>query len=108
MHTDIEQARFNMIEQQIRTWEVLDTRVLELLQEVPREHFVADQDKGLAFADLEIPIGYGQTMLPPKLQARILQAPQRNEGNAVVELGTGSGYPTGLLARMDAHVDTGE
>ena len=104
MHTDIEQARFNMIEQQIRTWEVLDTRVLELLQEVPREHFVAEQYKGLAFADLEIPIGYGQTMLAPKMEARIVQALQLKESDRVLEIGTGSGYLTALLAKMAGHV----
>ena len=104
MHTDIEQARFNMIEQQIRTWEVLDTRVLELLKEVPREDFVADQYKGLAFADLEIPIGYGQTMMAPKMEARIVQALQLKASDRVLEIGTGSGYLTALLAKMAGHV----
>ena len=104
MHTDIEQARFNMIEQQIRTWEVLDTRVLELLKEVPREEFVAEQYKGLAFADLEIPIGYGQTMLSPKMEARIVQAMQLKASDRVLEVGTGSGYLTALLAKMAGHV----
>ena len=104
MHTDIEQARFNMIEQQIRTWEVLDTRVLELLKEVPREEFVAEQYKGLAFADLEIPIGYGQTMLSPKMEARIVQAMQLKASDRVLAIGTGSGYLTALLARMAGHV----
>ena len=104
MHTDIEQARFNMIEQQIRTWEVLDTRVLELLKEVPRENFVAEQYKGLAFADLEIPIGYGQTMMAPKMEARIVQALQLKASDRVLEIGTGSGYLTALLAKMAGHV----
>ena len=104
MHTDIEQARFNMIEQQIRTWEVLDTRVLELLKEVPREDFVAEQYKGLAFADLEIPIGYGQTMMAPKMEARIVQALQLKASDRVLEIGTGSGYLTALLAKMAGHV----
>lgn len=104
MHTDIEQARFNMIEQQIRTWEVLDTRVLELLKEVPREDFVGEQYKGLAFADLEIPIGYGQTMMAPKMEARIVQALQLKPSDRVLEIGTGSGYLTALLAKMAGHV----
>ena len=104
MHTDIEQARFNMIEQQIRTWEVLDTAVLELLKQVPREDFVSEQYKGLAFADLEIPIGHGQTMLSPKMEARIVQALQIKPSDRVLEIGTGSGYLTALLAKMAGHV----
>ena len=104
MHTDIEQARFNMIEQQIRTWEVLDTAVLELLKQVPREDFVSEQYKGLAFADLEIPIGHGQTMLSPKMEARIVQAMQIKPSDRVLEIGTGSGYLTALLAKLAGHV----
>jgi protein-L-isoaspartate(D-aspartate) O-methyltransferase len=104
MHTDIEQARFNMIEQQIRTWEVLDTAVLELLKQVPREDFVSEQYKGLAFADLEIPIGHGQTMLSPKMEARIVQALQIKPSDRVLEIGTGSGYLTALLAKLAGHV----
>ena len=73
-----ETARFNMIEQQIRTWEVLDSTVLQLLNDVPRENFVPEEYLGLAFADIEIPldanIALGQTMLSPKLEGRILQA----------------------------------
>ncbi len=73
-HSPRETARFNMIEQQIRTWEVLDPAVLALLDAVPREQFVAEAQAGLAFADIELPIGHGQTMLSPKVEGRILQA----------------------------------
>ncbi len=99
-----EQARFNMIEQQIRTWEVLDPVVLELLNQVPREDFVPERYQGLAFADLEIPLGHGQLMLSPKLEARMLQALQIRKSETVLEIGTGSGYMTALLAKMAKEV----
>lgn len=104
MHTNLEQARFNMIEQQIRTWEVLDTKVLDLLKDVPRENFVPVQYAGLAFADIEIPIGEGQTMLSPKLEGRILQALEVKKTDRVLEIGTGSGYLTALLAKCAKEV----
>jgi protein-L-isoaspartate(D-aspartate) O-methyltransferase len=103
-HTDIEQARFNMIEQQIRTWEVLDSVVLDLLKEVPREAFVPTEYAGLAFADLEIPIGHGQMMLSPKMEGRILQALQIKPTDKVLEIGTGSGYLTSLMAKLAKEV----
>lgn len=103
-HTDIEQARFNMIEQQIRTWEVLDSVVLDLLKEVPREAFVPKEYAGLAFADLEIPIGQGQMMLSPKMEGRILQALQIKPTDKVLEIGTGSGYLTSLMAKLAKEV----
>lgn len=103
-HEDREQARFNMIEQQIRTWEVLDTKVLDLLKEVPREDFVPPQYIGLAFADIEIPIGDGQTMLSPKVEGRILQALEIKKTDRVLEIGTGSGYLTALLAKSAKEV----
>ncbi len=99
-----EQARFNMIEQQIRTWEVLDATVLNLLQKLPRENFVAPQYTGLAFADLEIPIGHGQLMLSPKMEGRIIQTLQLKKTDKVLEIGTGSGYLTALLATLANHV----
>lgn len=99
-----ETARFNMIEQQIRTWEVLDATVLDLLKQVPREAFVPQQYAGLAFADLEIPIGHGQTMLSPKMEGRILQALEIRKTDKVLEIGTGSGYLTALLAKLAQHV----
>ena len=98
------EARFNMIEQQIRTWEVLDPKVLELFDIIPRENFVAESQKGLAFADVELPIGCGQTMLSPKLEGRILQALDVQKTDNVLVVGTGSGYLTGLLATLATHV----
>lgn len=103
-HNSREQARFNMIEQQIRTWEVLDTKVLDLLKEVPRENFVPPRYIGLAFADIEIPIGEGQTMLSPKVEGRILQALEIKKTDKVLEIGTGSGYLTALLAKSAKEV----
>ena len=101
---DVERARFNMVEQQIRPWEVLDTKVLDLLHKVKREDFVPPAYAGLAFADLEIPIGLGEKMLSPKLEARILQELTVNAGDRILEIGTGSAYLTALLAAQGAHV----
>lgn len=104
MNAELEQSRFNMIEQQIRTWEVLDPVVLTLLKEVPREDFVPPQYLGLAFADLEIPIGHGQMMLSPKMEARIVQSLSLKKTDKVLEIGTGSGYMTALLAKLAQQV----
>ena len=101
-------ARFNMIEQQIRTWEVLDPVVLDLFNEVPREQFVAESQQGLAFADIELPIGYGQTMLSPKIEGKILQALGVKKTDKVLLVGTGAGYLTALLAKLAAHVHSVE
>lgn len=101
---NLEQARFNMIEQQIRTWEVLDQTVLDLLQQVPREAFVPPQYAGLAFADLEIPLGHGEFMLSPKMEARIVQSLALKASDTVLEIGTGSGYLTALLAKLTKQV----
>ena len=97
-------ARFNMIEQQIRTWEVLDPKVLTLLNDLPRENFVPSEYSGLAFADIEIPLGFGQTMLSPKLEGRILQALNLEKTHTVLHIGTGSGYFTALLACLAKQV----
>ncbi len=99
-HMDFEKARFLMVEQQIRTWEVLDQGVLDLLFAVKREDFVPIAYRSLAFVDMEIPLDHQQTMMAPKLEARILQevAPKSNE--RVLEIGTGSGYLTALLAKQ--------
>ena len=105
---NIEQARFNMIEQQIRTWEVLDPGVLDLLHEVKREAFVPDGHRAIAFADLEIPIGHGESMMHPKVEARIVQELALQPHETVYEVGTGSGYLTGLLARRSRHVTSAE
>jgi protein-L-isoaspartate(D-aspartate) O-methyltransferase len=92
------------VEQQIRPWEVLDPAVLNTLKQVPREDFVPVQYAGLAFADLEIPIGYGQSMLSPKMEARIVQSLCLSKTDTVLEIGTGSGYMTALLAKLANHV----
>ena len=104
LDTPRETARFNMIEQQIRTWEVLDPAVLALLDVVPRETFVDAAQAGLAFADIELPIGHGQTMLSPKLEGRILQALALKATDKVLVIGTGSGYLTALIASQAANV----
>ncbi|MES2636822.1 MAG: protein-L-isoaspartate O-methyltransferase [Pseudomonadota bacterium] len=103
-NADRETARFNMIEQQVRTWEVLDPVVLSLLNAIPRENFVAAEYQGLAFADIEIPIGANQLMLSPKLEGRILQALNVKKTHQVLQIGTGSGYMTALLASLAKHV----
>jgi len=101
---NLEQARANMVEQQIRPWEVLDQAVLDLLYAVPREEFVPAALRNLAFADLELPIGEGERMMAPKVEARILQALALRKTERVLEVGTGSGYFTALLAHCAAHV----
>jgi len=101
---DMEQARFNMIEQQIRPWEVLDPEVLDVLSVVKREDFVPEALKALAFADLELPIGNGQSMLQPKIEARVLQEAGVKSTDVVLEVGTGSGYMAALLASQAEYV----
>ena len=103
---NIEQARFNMIEQQIRPWDVLDPKVLTLLAKVKREDFVPAAYRDLAFADLEIPLGEGQVMLPPRVEARLLQELGIRETDRVLEIGTGSGYMAALRAASAEHVTT--
>jgi len=101
---NLEQARTNMVEQQIRTWEVLDQDVLDLLYLVPREQFVPPEHRALAFSDLEIPLGHGERMWQPKLEARVLQELNVHKTDRVLEVGTGSGYLTALLAHRCAQV----
>jgi len=101
---NLEQARSNMVEQQIRTWEVLDQDVLDLLYVVPREDFVPPQHRALAFSDLQIPLGDHQKMWEPKMEARVLQALAVHKTDRVLEVGTGSGYLTALLAHRAAQV----
>ena len=105
---DFEQARFNMIEQQIRPWEVLDARVLSLLGQIKREQFVPEQLQHLALADLEIPLGAaeGECMLPPKAEARALQDLDIQPHHTVLEIGTGSGYMAALMSKLGHSVTT--
>jgi protein-L-isoaspartate(D-aspartate) O-methyltransferase len=106
---NIEQARFNMIEQQIRPWDVLDAHVLQLLAVIKREDFVPLAHKALAFVDMEIPLGsiaLGQSMLSPKVEARMLQDLQIHKHETVLEIGTGSGFMAALLAHRAQFVTT--
>src|SRR5258708_22155754 len=104
----VEQARFNMVEQQIRTWEVLDQDVLDLLYVVRREEFVPTEYRAFAFSDMEIPLyegtDEGERMMQPKVEARILQELAVRKNERVLEVGTGSGYLTALLAARSHHV----
>ena len=103
---NIEQARFNMIEQQIRPWNVLDQDVLDLLMVVKREDFVPAAYKALAFVDTEIPLPGGEAMFNPKIEARILQEIGLKKHENVLEIGAGSGYMAALLAHKGRHVTT--
>lgn len=101
---DFEQARFNMVEQQIRPWEVLDPAILDLLFHVKREDFIGEDRRSLAFADVELPLPNGSRMLQPKMEARMVQDLALQAGDRVLEVGTGSGYVTALLASLSAEV----
>ena len=98
MNTDF--ARRQMVEQQVRAWDVLDTEILELLIETPREQFVPSGFESLAFADTEIPIGHGQRMMTPTLEGRVLQSLKISKADSVLEIGTGSGYLTACIAKL--------
>lgn len=102
--SDLAQARHLMVEQQIRPWEVLDQKVLDLLEALPREDFVPPEWRNLAYVDEFIPLPGGEVMLPPKVEARMLQALAVQPEDTVLEVGTGSGYFTALLARLGRHV----
>jgi protein-L-isoaspartate(D-aspartate) O-methyltransferase len=99
-------ARFNMVQQQVRSWDVLDPRVLQLMTTVPREQFVPTAFQQLAFSDTSIPIGYGQVTLPPKMIGRVLQALTLDKRASVLEIGTGTGYMTSLLCQLAKKVTT--
>ena len=103
---NFEKARFNMVEQQIRPWEVLDPDVLDLLMSVKREEFVPAAHRALAFADVEIPIGCGQVMLKPVIEGKVLQAVRPVKSDQVLEIGTGSGWFAALLAARAEWVRT--
>lgn len=96
----LEKARFNMIEQQVRPWDVLDQTVLEIMKDVPRERFVPDNYRSLAFSDIELPLSHGEKMLPPKVIGRMLQELAIMPDDTCLEVGTGSGYLTACMAKM--------
>ena len=97
---NIELARHNMIEQQVRPWDVLDSRVLNVLSAVPREDFVPEAQRNLAFADLCLPLGQGEVMMKPVVEGRMLQAVSPVAGESILEIGTGSGFMTACLAKL--------
>lgn len=99
-----EQARYNMVEQQIRTWDVLDQRVLDAMSELRRDAFVPKEYRSLAYADTRIPLPEGQVMMTPKVEARICQELRLQPDERAYEIGTGSGFLTALLARLTRHV----
>ncbi len=107
---DFDKARFNMVEQQVRPWDVLDNRVLEVISEVPREAFAPDAYKKLAYADTSIPLGQYEgtncAMLHPILDGRLIQSLNITDDDIVLEVGTGSGYLTACLAKLARHVDS--
>ena len=100
MNMNFERARFNMVEQQVRPWEVIDERVLAQMEANQREDFVPVRYRKLAFADLSIPLPHGETMMRPKVEGRMLQALGLHEDDTVLEIGTGSGYVTACLAGL--------
>ncbi len=110
--TNVELARFNMIEQQVRPWDVLDTQVLDLMEAMPREAFVPNGYENVAYADIDIPIAHGEVMLAPKYVGRVLQALNLHESDIALEIGCGTGYITALLGKacrqvfsVDIHQD---
>ncbi len=102
--TDLERARLNMVENQIRPWEVFDERVLSVIRDTPREDFVPPAFRNLAYADIHIPLGKGEVMMTPKVEGRMLQALDVRPSDRVLEVGTGSGYVTALLAKLGRRV----
>lgn len=103
---NIDQARFNMIEQQVRPWDVLDHNVLKVMTEIPRESFVPAQYADLAFSDVEIPLGHDQVILQPRLEGRIMQSLDIKPDDRILEIGTGCGYMTACLSRLGDSVVT--
>jgi protein-L-isoaspartate(D-aspartate) O-methyltransferase len=103
---NLERARTQMLEQQVRAWEVLDPRVLDAMAQVPREEFVPPRYRGVAFADTAVPLGHGQVMMPPKVEGRLLQALDLDPAARVLEIGTGSGFLAACMAQIAAAVTT--
>lgn len=104
MSMSFERARYNMVEQQVRPWEVLDSRILNLFENIQREDFVPVRYRKLAFADLNIPLAHDQVMMKPVVEGRMLQAIQLRTDETVLEIGTGSGFITACLSRLARHV----
>lgn len=104
MTIDYPHARELMVEQQIRPWDVLDLRVLDVLARLPREAFVAEQHRALAYADMELPVGHGQKMMKPVIEGRMLQALDLQPGDEVLEIGTGSGFISACLGDLAREV----
>ena len=101
---NLEQARFNMVEQQVRPWDVLDPKVLSVMETLPRDEFVPAEYQNLAYADIEIPLGHGECMMAPKVEGRMVQALNVQPTDVVLEVGTGSGYVTAMLSKLAAQV----
>jgi protein-L-isoaspartate(D-aspartate) O-methyltransferase len=104
MTIDYARARELMVEQQVRPWDVLDMAVLEVIGRIPREAFVAEQYRAMAYADLELPLGHGEKMMKPVVEGRMLQALQLQPGDSVLEVGTGSGYASACLGALAREV----
>ncbi len=104
MRVDLDRARFNMVNQQIRPWEVLDHQVLDALERIPRDRFVPSAYRNLAYADTSIPLGHGQATMRPPIEARMIQSLALRPSDMVLEVGTGSGFITALLASFVKHV----
>jgi len=105
---NLDQARFFMVEQQIRPWDVLDPKILDQFLEIARHDFVAESQQALAYTDIELPIGHDETMMAPKIEARLLQAVDIDETDTVLEVGTGSGFLTAIMANQAESVATVE
>ena len=105
---NLERARHNMVEQQIRPWDVLDQRVLDLIARAPREEYVPADCRNLAYSDIEIPLPHGQAMMAPRIEARLLQALDIQPSDKILEIGTGTGYLASLLAALGRHVTSVE
>lgn len=101
---NIEQARFNMIEQQVKPWKVFDEKILDAMSILPRDQFISEQLTGLSYADTHLPIGHNQTMLAPREIARLIQTLELSTTDKVLEIGTGSGYSSALLSKLSQHV----
>lgn len=103
---NLEQARFNMVEQQVRPWSVLDDTVLRTMENIPRDIFTSNSQKLLAYADIELPIGHGESMMYPRVEGRLLQELELDIEDECLEIGTGSGFITACMATMAKHVDS--